>query len=63
MDMKTLRTGQEQFVWTANHWTKVIQPIYSVFTSETVGRMSREFSAGGKDASWSYTKLNFFVLD
>ena len=24
MDMKTLRTGQEQFVSTANDWTKVV---------------------------------------
>ena len=44
MDMKTLRTGQEQFVSTANHWAKVIRPKYSVFTRETVGGMSREFS-------------------
>ena len=44
MDMKTLRTGQEQFVSTANYWTKVIQAMYSVFTRETVGGMSREFS-------------------
>ena len=44
MDMKTLRTGQEQFVSTANHLTKVVQLMYSVFTRETSGRMSREFS-------------------
>ena len=44
MDMKTLRTGQEQFVSTANYWTTVIQPMYSAFTRETVGGMSREFS-------------------
>ena len=44
MDMKTLRTDQEQFVSTANHWTKVIQPMYSLLTRETVGGMSREFS-------------------
>ena len=44
MDMKTLRTGQEQFVSTANHSTKVVQPMYSIFTKETVGGMSREFS-------------------
>ena len=44
MDMKTLRTGQEQFVSTANHWTKVIQAMYSVFTRDTVGGMTREFS-------------------
>ena len=44
MDMKTLRTGQEQFVSTANHWTKVSKPMYSVLTRETVGGMIREFS-------------------
>ena len=44
MDMKTLRTGQELFVSTANHWTKLIQPMYSVFTRETVGGMSKEIS-------------------
>ena len=42
--MKTLRTGQEQFVSTANYWTMVIQPMYRAFTRETVGGMSREFS-------------------
>ena len=44
MDIKTLRTGKEQFVSTANHWGKVIQPMHSVFTREIVGGMSREFS-------------------
>ena len=44
MDIKTLRTGQEQFVSTANHWTKLVHPVYRVFTRETVGGMSREFS-------------------
>ena len=44
MDIKMLRTGQEQFVSTANDWTKVNQPMYSVFTRETVGGKSREFS-------------------
>ena len=47
MDMKTLRTGPEQFVLIANHWTKVVQPMYSVFTRETVGGMSRESSWRG----------------
>ena len=44
MNRKTLRTGQEQFVSTENYWTTVIQPMYSAFTTETVGGMSREFS-------------------
>ena len=32
MDRKTHRTGQEQFASTANHWTKVVQLMYSIFT-------------------------------
>ena len=44
MDMKMLSTVQEQFVLTANHWTKVVQPMFSVCPRETVGGMSRELS-------------------
>ena len=44
MDMKMPRTGQEQFVSIVIYWMKVVQPMYSVLTRETVGGMSREIS-------------------
>ena len=28
MDIKTIGTGQEQFAWTGNHSSEVVQPMY-----------------------------------
>ena len=43
MEILTLGTGQKQFVWTINHITKVVQLMYNISTSGTLGGISKEF--------------------